>query len=405
MVKVLITGLGCVSALGLDVQAYWRSLLAGRCGIARYAPAGGAPHFPLSARVAAQVSDFDPERVLGAALADRLDRFAQLGLLASREAVADAGFPADARLGPRCAVILGSGIGGIETMDEGFQRLYVHQVHRLQPLTIPKVMLNAAVSAVSMAHGATGPCFAIASACSSANHALAQAYALVRAGVVDLAIAGGSEACLIPGLMKSWEALRILDAETCRPFSRDRRGLVLGEGAGVLVLESDASAARRGARVHGELAGCGLTADAADLVLPSGEGAVQAMAAALRSADLAPEQIGYINAHGTGTPSNDLTETEAIHRCFGSHARRLAISSTKSMHGHTLGAAGGVEAVATVLALREGVLPPTVNYREPDPGCDLDYVPNAARAQVVEAALSNSFGFGGLNAVLAFRRV
>jgi nodulation protein E len=289
-------------------------------------------------------------------------------------------------------------------MHDGFQRLYVKGVNRVHPLTIPRVMLNSAVSAISMQFALRGPCFTVSSACSSANHAIAQATALIRSGMADIAISGGSEACLVPGLIKSWEALRVLAPDTCRPFSRERKGLVLGEGAGVLLLESAAHAEQRGARIYAELAGCGMSADAHDLVQPDANGAARAMQQALRDGALTTEQIGYINAHGTGTISNDITETRAIHQVFGTHAKRLAVSSTKSMHAHALGAAGGLEAVALVKTLSEEIIPPTANFTEADPQCDLDYVPNQARGQRIDAALSNSFAFGGLNAVIAVKR-
>jgi nodulation protein E len=264
-------------------------------------------------------------------------------------------------------------------------------------------MPSAAASQVSMGFGIQGPVFSVASACSSAAHAIAQAAAMIRAGLVDLALAGGTDAPFTLGLMKAWEALRVLSSDSCRPFCRDRSGIVLGEGAGMLVLESEAHARRRGATIRAELAGAGMSSDAGHITDPSVEGAARAMRAALDDAGMDPAEIDYVNAHGTGTQANDLTETRAVHAVFGEHASRLAVSSTKSMHGHALGASGALEAVATVLALQKGVIPPTANFTEPGEGCDLDYVPNRARAAPVRAALSNSFAFGGLNAVLAFR--
>ncbi len=407
MRKVVVTGLGCINALGNDVSSTWDGLRAGRCGIG---PMTGVTSTYLHSTIAAQVKNYTPVDHLSSKQISALDRFAQFGFIAGREAVRDAGLESkhgprfESAMGGRCAVVLGSGIGGMETMDDGFRRLYIQNIHRLHPLSIPRVMLNAAVSALSMYYGVTGPCFAVSSACSSANHAIAQGFAMIRAGSVDLAVVGGSEACITPGLMKSWEALRVLAPDTCRPFSADRRGLVIAEGAGVLVLESLDHARRRNARVYVELAGCGMSSDGHDLLHPAVDGAAQAMRMALEEGGLVPEEVDYINAHGTGTFSNDITETRAIHKVFGKHAGKMAVSSTKSMHGHALGAAGGIEAVATVKALTEGFVPPTINLRVPDPDCDLDYVPEQGRSMTMHAALSNSFAFGGLNAVLAFRQ-
>lgn len=405
MPRVVVTGLGCISALGHNVTENWQALSAGRSGIGPIVT--GAPElwqFPVSAKIAAQVSDYNPAEFLSAQQISLLDRFGQFGLIAAQEAVTDSGLEFDEENGQRSAIVLGSGIGGIESMHDGFQRLYVKKVNRVNPLMIPRVMLNGATSAISMQYGIRGPCFSVSSACSSANHAIAQAYAMIQSGLVDIAMAGGSEACLVPGLIKSWEALRVLASDTCRPFSRDRKGLVLAEGAGVIVLESADHAKKRNARIYAELAGCGMSSDASDIVQPDADGAARAMQQALQQARLNPEQIDYINAHGTGTVANDITETKAIHQVFAGHATKLAVSSTKSMHAHALGAAGGLEAIATIKALDEGVIPPTMNFTEADPQCDLDYVPNQARQQTITAALSNSFAFGGLNAVIALKR-
>ena len=273
----------------------------------------------------------------------------------------------------------------------------------MHPLTIPKTMANAGASHISMEFGITGPAFTISTACSSAGHAIGQAFRMVRNGDTDLALTGGSEAPFSSGILKAWEAMRVVSPETCRPFSKDRRGMILGEGAAMFVLEPLEAAQARGARIYAEMVGFGMSSDACHITQPSKEGAARAMRAALRSAGLAPEQIGYINAHGTATPANDPTETAAIRDVFGAHADRLAISSTKSMHGHALGAAAALECLATAIALASGVLPPTVNYSEPDPECDLDVIPNVARKQQVEYAMSNSFAFGGLNAVLVLK--
>jgi nodulation protein E len=397
-----VTGLGCVCSLGEDVPAVWQSIRAGRCGIG---PLGLPGVENLRSRVGGEVWQFDPLRHFDRQQMSRLDRFAQFGVMAGREAIRDADLTLDEAQQLRVAIVMGSCIGGIHTLDEGFERIYQQGRTRLPPLTVPRVMLNSAVSALSMEFGIRGPCFSVSSACSSANHAILQALWLVRSGQVDVAITGGSEAPLTYGHIRSWEALRVLAPDTCRPFSLERKGLVLAEGAGIIVIESEDFARRRGASIYAELAGAGMSSDASDLLLPEVSGAERAMAAAIADAGLAVDEIDYINAQGSGTSANDLNETLAIHRVFGAHARRLAVSSTKSMHGHALGATGGIEAVATVKAMATGVLPPTINFVSADPECDLDYVPNQGRERPIRAALSNAFAFGGLNAVLAFRGV
>ncbi|HEX8986253.1 MAG TPA: beta-ketoacyl-[acyl-carrier-protein] synthase family protein, partial [Bryobacteraceae bacterium] len=297
----------------------------------------------------------------------------------------------------------GSCVGGQTTEDEGFQNLYLHRKPRVNPLTIPRSMSNAGASHISMETGICGPTYTVSTACSSSNHAIGQAFWLVRSGAAEAAVTGGSEAPFSMGNLRAWEAMRVVSPDTCRPFSKTRRGMVLGEGGAMLVLETLERARARGARIYGELVGFGMSSDAHHLTQPSTEGPARAIRAALADGGLAPEQIGYINAHGTATQANDPTETCAIRMALGAQASRVAISSTKSMHGHALGAAGSLEAVATVLSLANGILPPTANYEEPDPQCDLDVIPNQARPAAVEYALSNSFAFGGLNAVLAFR--
>jgi nodulation protein E len=398
---VVVTGLGCVCALGQDAPGAWEALTEGVCGIG---PLTLISREGLRDPIAGEVRGYNPQDRFGAQELSRLDRFAQFGVLAGREAVADTGLEFDEALGLRSAIVLGSSIGGMQTLDDAYRRTYVDGATRVPPLTIPRVMPNGAVSALSMEFGIRGPGFAVSSACSSSNHAILQALWLVRSGQVDVAVTGGSEAPLTYGHIRCWDALRVLAPDTCRPFSLERKGLVLAEGAGVLVLESEEHARDRGARIYAEIAGGGMSSDASDLLLPDASGAERAMAAALEDAGLNPSDVDYINAHGSGTPANDAKETLAIRRLFGDYADRLAISSTKSMHGHALGAAGGIEAVATVRAITDSVVPPTVNYGSRDPQCDLDYVPNEARHQRVRSALSNSFAFGGLNAVIAFRR-
>jgi nodulation protein E len=409
MRRVVITGMGCVSALGLSAASSWAAMREGRSGIG---PLTGLDAPDLRTTIAAQVKDYDPLAHFDEKRLVLLDPVAQYALIAAREAMAQAGLHPGSGSGPdldenlaeRAAVIIGTGIGGATTQDQMSRRLYGERNPRVHPMAIVRVMPNAAAAQISLEFGLRGPVFAVASACASANHALAQAMMLIQSGAADLALAGGTEACITVGTVKAWEAMRVLADDSCRPFSRGRRGLVLGEGAGVFVLESLEHARARGAEPLAELAGAGMSADAADIVMPDAQGASRAMRIALQQAALAPEEVGYINAHGTGTQANDLTETRAIRAVFGVHADALAVSSTKSMHGHALGAAGAIELVAVVGALRDGVLPPTLNYLGPDPGCDLDVVPNVARQRHISAALSNSFAFGGLNAVLAVRR-
>jgi nodulation protein E len=399
--RVAVTGIGVVSPFGDTFDEFWTGIASGQSAIRpmTLVPPGSV-RFPN----AAEASQFDPRKHFEEKQIDFLDRFAQLAVVAAREAVASSGLKISREIGSRTAIVTGSSAGGQATKDEGFYTLYGRQQTRVSPLTIPRVMSNAGASYISTEFGITGPTYTVSTACSSANHAIGQAFWMVRSGAVDLALAGGSEAPFSLGFLKSWEALRVVSPTTCRPFSRDRNGLILGEGAGMLVLESLEAARARGAPVWGEVAGFGMSSDAYHLTQPLAQGAANAMRAALADAAAQPEAIGYINAHGTGTPSNDATECEAIRMVFGSHAAKLLVSSTKSMHGHALGAAGALEAAATLAALRGGIVPPTANFTELDPACDLDAVPNHSRSMEIEWALSNSFAFGGLNAVLAFRR-
>jgi nodulation protein E len=397
---VAVTGLGAICALGRDVAGTWAALSEGRSGIARIESVDGSG---LRFENGAQVRGFDPVEHFDPSRADVLDRFAQFALIAAREALSDSGISLTPELRERTAVFTGSCLGGQVTQDAGFVELYRRGRERVHPLSIPRIMANAGASQISMELGVTGPCCTMSTACSSANHAIGHAFWLVRSGAAELALAGGSEAPFSPGHLKAWEALRVIAPDTCRPFSRDRLGMILGEGGAMLVLEPLDAARARGARVYAEIAGFGMSSDAHHVTQPSVAGPARAMRAALADAGLAPEQIGYVNAHGTGTRGNDSAEARAIREVFGARAAGPAVSSTKSMHGHALGAAGALEAVATVLALDAGILPPTANFTAPDPECDLDAVPNRARAVRVEAALSNSFAFGGLNAVLAFR--
>ena len=400
MPRVVITGIGAISAIGLTRDAFWRSLVDGKCGI----HAVRSTDFEqLRFKHAADVEGFVPEDHLPAKELSLMDRFAQFAVVTAQEAMAQSGLELTPAMREDGAIITGSCIGGRSAEEMGYRELYIHHRNRVHPLTIPLGMSNAGTSHISMQFGIQGPSYTISTACASSGHAIGQAFHMVRSGIAPVAIAGGSEAPLYFGNLKAWEAMRVISKDTCRPFSADRSWLVLGEGAAMMVLEPLDAALARGARPIAEIVGFGMSADACHITQPSAEGPARAMRMALRDAGLAPEQIGYINAHGTATEVNDRTETAAIRLVFGAHADKLAVSSTKSMHAHTLGAAGAIEAAASALALANGILPPTVNYTKSDPACDLDFVPNTARAQQVEACLSNSFAFGGLNAVLALR--
>jgi nodulation protein E len=399
--RVVITGCGVVSPLGNDVSTYWDALKAGRSGIG--IPMSVPPEL-LQKEVVAEVRDFDPLAHFSEREVAALDRVSQFAVVAARQAVAQAKIAFADGLSERTACIVGTGIGGAHTMDDSYRRLYRENASRVYPLTVPKLMPNAPASQVSMHIGLRGPAFGIVSACSSAGHAIGLAYQMVRAGIADAAVTGGAEACITLGTLKGWEALRVMAHDTCRPFSRDRKGLVIGEGAAVLVLETLESATARGADIIGEVAGFGMSADAADLTNPDAGGMARAIVGCLKDGNLTAGDVGYINAHGTGTLANDQTETAAIKAAFGERARAIPISSTKSMVGHALGAAGALEFLAAIYAIRDGIIPPTIGYLGADPACDLDYVPNEARTANVDVALSNSFAFGGLNAVLAARK-
>jgi nodulation protein E len=400
--RVVVTGLGAVTPLGHTGASYWDSLKRGVSGVGPVT----LPLTPeeLTQKVVAEVKNFDPLKHFAERDISTLDRIAQFAVVAAREAIAQSGLTFDMPLSVRTACIVGSGVGGQTTHDDSFRRIYRENKTRVFPLTIPKLMVNAAASQVSMLCGLRGPSFAVASACASATHAIGLAAQMVRSGAVDCAVTGGAEACITFGTLRAWEAMRVMAPDACRPFSIDRKGLILGEGSAILVLEPLERARARGAQILGEIVGFGMSADAADITAPDVGGMTRALEAALADARLAPQDIQYVNAHGTGTAANDVAETQALHKAFGAHARKLAVSSTKSMIGHALGAGGALELAATLLAIREGIVPPTIGYLGPDPACDLDYVPNEARALVVDAALSNSFAFGGLNAVLAVKK-
>jgi len=401
MRRVVITGAGAISALGRNAAEFAASLCAGRCGIG---PIESTDCSQMRFRNGAEVHGYTHSPYFDDRRADFMDRFAQFALIAAREAVANSGIEWTPELRENAAIVTGSCVGGQCAQDAGFIQVYRLSQNRVHPLTIPKTMANAGASHISIEFGITGPSFTVSTACASAAHAIGQAFWMLRNGAADLAITGGSEAPFSFGLLKAWEAMRVVSPDTCRPFSKDRHGMILGEGSAMFVLEPLEAAQARGARILAEIVGFGMSADASHITQPSPEGAARAMRAALRDAGMAPGQVGYINAHGTATTVNDPMETAAIRAVFGPHADRLAVSSTKSMHGHALGAAAALECLATALALRDGILPPTANFTEPDSQCDLDVIPNQARQAQVEYALSNSFAFGGLNAVLALKK-
>jgi nodulation protein E len=401
MRRVAITGAGVICSLGRTSEEFWQSLAAARSGIR---PITSVDCSTIRFKNGAELQDYSHKPYFEDKQADYLDRFAQLVMIAAREAIAQAHIEWTDELRENASIVTGSCTGGQMTEDAGFRDLYELKRNRMNPVSIPKTMANAGASHVSMEFGITGPSFTISTACASSAHAIGQAFWMVRSGMSDLAITGGSESPFSYAFLKAWEAMRVVAPDTCRPFSNDRLGMVLGEGAAMFTLEPLEKALARGAPILGELCGVGMSADASHITMPNPMGATRAMKAALKDAGLAPEQIGYVNAHGTATRVNDVSETLALRNTFGTYLDRLPVSSTKSMHGHTLGAAGAIEAAATVFALHHGILPPTANFRERDPECDIDVIPNQPRIAAVEYAMSNSFAFGGLNAVLVFRR-
>lgn len=400
--RVVVTGLGGICATGANVSEFWENAKNGVCGVSRRA-LSAEEGYSITLPVA-PIDGFEARlEALGREMT-RADRFTQLAIAAADEAVADSGIDFATELGAKTAAIIGTGIGGQTTFDAAYFAMLKHG-RKPHPLSILKVIPNAPASHMSIRYGLKGPAFAISSACASGAHAIGVAADLIRSGAADAALGGASEAMLTYGAMETWKAMHIMSDELCRPFSKNRRGLIIGEGAGVLVLEEYEAAKKRGARIYAEIAGFGMNSDGKDMINPAVEGAAGAIKTALSTIGEVDPAAVYINAHGTGTLLNDPTETKAIRESFGAGADRLVVSSTKSMHGHLLGAAGGIEAIAALKALETGVIPPTINYDEPDPACDLDYCPNEAQERRLDLALSNSFAFGGLNAVLAFRRV
>jgi 3-oxoacyl-[acyl-carrier-protein] synthase II len=407
--RVVITGLGVISPLGIGVEPNWQALLAGRSGIG---PITGfdAAEFPV--RIAGEVREFDPAAYIERKDIKKIDRFAQFAIAAAQMAVDDARLPMPLPEANRVGVVLGVGMGGVATIEDAFIGVGMGGWKRLSPFFIPRLIANMAPGLIAIRFGCTGVNYTATSACASGGHAVGEAFRLIRYGEQDVVITGGTEAPVTRIGVAGFAAMRALSTRNdeptraSRPFERHRDGFVMGEGSGVLVVESLAHAQARGARIYAEIVGYGASADAYHITQPApdGRGTTDCMRLALLSGSVDPLEVGYINAHGTSTPYNDANETQAIKAVFGEHAARIAVSSTKSMTGHLLGGAGGIEAVYTALALHEQRLPPTINYEEPDPECDLDYVPNVARAAAVRVALSNSFGFGGENACVAFRR-
>ncbi len=402
MHRVVITGQGAICALGRSAPAVMKAMAEGVCGI-------GSLDFQdvdrLSISIGGQIRDYAPEDHFSRQEITLYDKFTQFALLAAKEAMAQSGLTLDEDLAGEAGVVLGTAGGGLQTQDENYRSVYEAGKNRVHPFVVPRLMNNAAASHVSMRYNLQGPSFAVATACASSNHAMGQAFGLIRSGVSKVMLAGGSESMLCFGGIKAWEGLRVMSKDGCRPFSANRNGMVQGEGAAVFVFEEYEHAKARGAEILAEVIGFAMTSDASDIVMPNKKGAKRAIQGALKNAGVAPEEVGYINAHGTGTAANDKTECAAVREVFGAHADNLLISSTKSMHGHLIGGTGAVEMLACVMAVRDGIVAPTISYEEPDPECDLDVVPNEARNAKVGVALSNAFAFGGMNAVLAVRKI
>ena len=401
MKRVVITGAGTINALAHDVKGTLAAFREGRCGIG---PLDIRDRDRLSIQIGGQVHNWNPDSHFNRQQIVLYDKFTQFTLLAAKEAIGQSGLNFDGHLGYDTGVVLGTAAGGVNTWDENYRTVYEEGKNRVHPFVVPKLMNNAAASHISMEYNLKGPSFTVSTACASSNHAMGQAFHMVRSGMCRAMVTGGSESMLCFGGIKAWEGLRVMSKDACRPFSLTRNGMVQGEGAAVFVFEEYEHAARRGAEILAEVVGFAMTSDAGDIVMPSQHGAARAIAGALKDAGLNPEDIGYINAHGTGTAANDRTECAAVADVFGHHADRLMISSTKSMHGHLIGGTGAVELLACIMALRDGIIAPTISYDEPDPECALDVVPNTAREARVSAVLSNAFAFGGLNAVLALRQ-
>ena len=401
MRRVVITGAGTINALGHDVAQTFEAMREGRCGI-------GPLEIPdvdrLMVKIAGQVRNYDEHAHFNRQQIALYDRFTQFTLLAARQAVAQSGLEFHGELADRSGVVLGTSGGGLTTQDENYRVVYEEGKNRVHPFIVPKLMNNAATSHLSIEFNLRGPSFTVATACASSNHAMGQALQMIRSGMAPVMLTGGSESMLVFGGVKAWEGLRVMSKDGCRPFSANRNGMVQGEGAGVFVFEDYEHARKRGAIILAEVIGFAMSSDASDIVMPSKQGAGRAITGAMRDARIDKSEVGYINAHGTGTAANDKTESAAVADAFGPHADKLMMSSTKSMHGHLIGGTGSVELLACIMALKDGIIAPTINYEEPDPECALDVVPNEAREANVDVVLTNAFAFGGLNAVLALRK-
>ena len=402
MNRVVITGAGTINALGHTVDRTLQAMREGTCGIG---PLAVRDIERLSVQIGGQIKGYTPEQVFNRQQLSLYDRFTQLTLIAAKEAILQSGLEFAGALSAKSGVILGTAGGGVSTWDDNYRSVYEGGKNRVHPFVVPKLMHNAAASHVSVEYNLKGPSFTVSTACASSNHAMAQAFQMVRSGMAPVMVTGGSESMLCFGGIKAWEGLRVMSKDACRPFSANRNGMVQGEGAGIFIFEDYAHAKARGAEIQAEIIGYAMSSDAADIVMPSKQGAARAISGALQDAKINPEDVGYINAHGTGTAANDKTECAAVADVFGAHADQLMISSTKSMHGHLIGATGAVELLACIMALRDGIIAPTIGYEEPDPECALDVVPNEAREASVKVALSNAFAFGGMNAVLALRQI
>jgi 3-oxoacyl-[acyl-carrier-protein] synthase II len=407
MVRVVVTGLGAVAPNGIGVEKFWDSLIQGVSGVGRITRFDASKH---DAQVAGEVKGFDPLQWIEKKEVRKMDLFIQYAIAAAQMAFDDAGLKVGDDNRDRMGVFVGTGMGGIPALEESHRILMERGPGRVSAFFIPSIITNLGSGQISMRFGMKGPNSCVCTACATGNHALGDSFRIMQRGDADVMIAGGSEAVITPLTIAGFGAMRALSTRNdeptraSRPFDKDRDGFVMGEGSGIMVLETLEHAQRRGARIYAELVGYGMSADAYHMTLPALDGAVRSMRLCLQDAALTPGEIDYVNAHGTSTPAGDINETQALKEVFAEHARKLAVSSTKSMTGHLLGAAGGIESVITVLTIVKGVLPPTINYETPDPECDLDYVPNTARAAHVQAALTNSFGFGGTNASLIFKR-
>ena len=402
MNRVAITGAGTINSLGHSVKETLESMADGSCGIKALSCRDVDR---LDIKIGGQVKDFVPTTVFNRQQLSLYDRVTQFTLIAAKEAIKQSGITFSGELSARSGVVLGTAGGGVSTWDDNYRAVYEEGKNRVHPFVVPKLMNNAAASHVSMEYNLKGPSFTVSTACASSNHAMAQAFQMVRSGLSDVMITGGSESMLCFGGVKAWEGLRVMSKDACRPFSANRNGMVQGEGAAIFVLENFDNARKRGAEILAEVIGYAMSSDASDIVMPSKQGAARAIKGALIDAQLNSEEVQYINAHGTGTAANDKTECAAVADVFGKHADNLMISSTKSMHGHVIGGTGAIELLACIMAVRDGIVAPTIGYEEADPECALDIVPNQSREAKVDVALSNAFAFGGLNAVLAIRSV